>query len=121
MTTERKILIGVAAVVGVLVIIQLVTIFRPRKEVSTNEAVIKAKDETIKAIQGEREAYKIMANDKANTINMLQQKDSVLIVQLSKTQPIYKRIDEKINSIPAYINRIASNDDSIKRAFAEFR
>lgn len=46
-------------------------------------------------------------------------KDSLLNLQFQKNQLNYSPLKTKMNEIPAIIQRISNNDDSIRAAFAE--
>jgi hypothetical protein len=109
----------VLGIVAVLVIILLFTVFKSfrKTEINTHEELIKSKDANIRSEQKVVEAYKIIVDEKEKNIIELKQRDSISNVNYLKNQQVYKRLDEKIKTIPDYIARIADNNDSIIAAF----
>ena len=122
MTKKQIILYSVIGLVAILVIILLFGIFKSlRSNQFTHDDLIKAKDETISAIIEGRSKDSLLIKEKDKTITYLLMVDSIKNSNYIKSQNVYKKINDKISNIPAYINRISTNDDSIKHAFAEAR
>jgi hypothetical protein len=122
MSKKEKILYSVVGVVAILVIILLFGIFRSLKSNQfTHDEVIKAKDQTIEVIIEGREKDKLLSVEKDKIISNLLKNDSIRDANYQQSQNVYKRINDKISNIPAYINRISTNDDTIKHAFSEVR
>jgi hypothetical protein len=122
MTKGQKILYSVIGMVSILVIILLFGIFRSlrNRELSTNDPLIKAKDETIEAIKDGRKKDSLLLVEKDKNIYTLLKNDSIKDANYLQNQNVYKKINDKISNIPAYIKRISNNDDSIRNAFANF-
>lgn len=118
MTTERKILIGVSVATVILAVLLISSLFGRGKDPVTHEAVIAAQDETIKAYKSSAEAWQQVAAESRQTVVQLIARDSMLLSNYIDHQKVYPKIDEKLKNIPAYISRIAGNDDSIRAAFA---
>lgn len=103
-----------------MLLILVITVFRTfrKSELRLNSEVIKAKDETIKALEKTAEANLQLADvHRLNAIE-LRKKDSIYILQLQQNQTVYKSLNDRLKNIPIAIQRIAHNDDSIRRAFA---
>jgi hypothetical protein len=122
MTKGQIVLYSVIGVVAILVIILLFGILRSLKSNHfTHDQVIKAKDQTIEVIIEAREKDKLLSVEKDKLISTLLKNDSIRDANYLQNQNVYKKINDKISNIPAYIKRISNNDDSIKHAFANFR
>lgn len=119
---EKKLYIkyGVIGIISIFFIAMLFTVFRSlrRSEVKNNSLLIEAKDETIKALKGERQAYQMVIDEKEKNIISLLKRDSVLNSNYIKSQQSYIKLNEQLRNIPDYIDRISGNDDSIRLAFA---
>lgn len=87
---------------------------------NNNNDLIKAKDETIKAIQRERDAYIEMRDKESENIAEHRKKDSILHELYLSNQKIHESFEKELKDIPANIKRIAGNDDSIIAAFKNF-
>jgi hypothetical protein len=120
MNREKKIIVILSVVTIISIVILLITLFKGSRPVTDHSEVIAAKDETIKAIAGERDAWRTAKEEQKIVFQQQFARDSVLALHYLNNQKIYTQIDEKINSIPAYINRISGNDDSIRAAFSGF-
>jgi hypothetical protein len=119
---SQIILYSIFGVVAILVIILLFGIFRSlRSNQFTHEEVIKAKDQTIEAIIKGREKDSLLILEKDKNISRLLEVDSIRSAQYLQSQKVYNKINEKLRSIPAYVDRIGNNDDSLRAAYAKFR
>lgn len=123
MSKSQKILYSVFGVVAILVIILLFGIFRSLRNNNshTNEEVIKAKDQTISVIIEGRMKDSVLNVEKDKIILRLLENDSIRDANYLQSQKVYNKINEKIRSIPAYVDRIGDNDDSLRAAYANFR
>lgn len=123
MSKSQIILYSVIGIVGILIVVLLFGIFRSLKNnnTNTNEAVIKAKDQTIAVIIEGRQKDSLLIVEKDKNISYLLEVDSIRNAQYLQNQNVYNRINEKIRSIPVYVDRIGSNDDSLRAAYAKFR
>jgi hypothetical protein len=123
LSKSQIILYSIFGVVAILVIILLFGIFRSLRntELYTNDSLIKAKDETISVIIEGRKKDSLLISEKDKNISKLLEIDSIRNVNYIQSQNVYKKINDKISNIPAYIKRISNNDDSINHAFAEVR
>lgn len=122
MSKSQIILYSVFGVVAILVIILLFGIFRSlRNNGYDHSETIKAKDQTIAVIIEGRVKDSLLNAEKDKRISHLLEVDSIRNINFIQSQNVYKRINDKISSIPDYIKRISNNDDSIKHAFAEAR
>lgn len=101
---------------GLCVAVLVFFLFRKR----SNEDVVRAKDETIKAIQRERDAYKDMSDRERESIEQHRIKDSILNQIYLDNQKIHEEFEKELKDIPVNIRRIAGNDDSITARFKNF-
>lgn len=123
MSKGQKILYSVFGGVAIVVIILLFGIFRSLRnsELNTNESVVKAKDQTISVIMEGRERDRMISAEKDKMIYHLLEADSIREAKYLQNQKVYNKINEKLRSIPAYIDRIGNNGDSLRAAYANFR
>jgi len=122
MTNKQIIFYSVIGFVAILIIVLLFVIFRSfRSNQFTHDELIKAKDQTISVIIEGRSKDSLLIKEKNKTITYLLMVDSIKNSNYIQSQNVYKKINDKISNIPAYIKRISNNDDSIKHAFADFR
>lgn len=122
MSKGQKILYSVFGVVAIIVIILLFGIFRSlRSNEYDHSETIKAKDQTIAVIIEGRVKDSLLNAEKDKRIYHLLEVDSIRNINYIQSQNVYKKINDKISSIPDYIKRISNNDDSIKHAFSEAR
>src|SRR5205809_8073299 len=99
MTKQEIIKYSVFGVIGIAVIIlsiSLNTAFKNKGDDHYKE-LIKAKDETIKAIEGQREIYKQVIEEKNLELAQHFKNDSILATQS-------KQLSIKYEKIPVYIN-----------------
>lgn len=122
MSKSQKILYLVFGVVAILVIILLFGIFRSlRNNGYDHSETIKAKDQTISAIIEGRVKDSLLIVEKSKSITRLLEVDSIRNVNYLQSQKVYNKINEKLRSIPAYVDRIGNNNDSLRAAYANFR
>lgn len=100
-----------ACVIGLLVILFT------RK--NSNE-LIAAKDETIKAIQRERDSYIEQKENINADLVRYRERDSILNQLFLQNQKLHEEFEKELKNIPANIKRIADNDDAIRAAFKDF-
>lgn len=119
--TIEHILLIVAAIIAIFLILSY---FKKGNEglSEKDKAILAAKDETIKATQAERDAYKLMADNERNSKDQLRIADSISLANLYRSQQLFQQtINEKLRNIPISISHIANNDDSIRLYFARFQ
>lgn len=122
MSKSQKILYSVFGVVAILVVILLFGIFRSlRNNGYDHSETIKAKDQTISVIIEGRVKDSLLIVEKNKSITRLLEVDSIRNVNYLQSQKVYNKINEKLRSIPAYVDRIGNNDDSLRAAYANFR
>jgi hypothetical protein len=120
MTKAQIIKYSVIALVAILLFILLFTVFRSlrRSEVATNQKLIEAKDESAQAWEKTAEIAVKLADTHREFAKEIKRQDSIYIVQIQQSQLNYKKLDDRLKNIPLYIQRIANNDDSIRRAYS---
>lgn len=91
-------ILGMIAIAAIILMISLLTSYRNKGDDHYNE-LIKAKDETIKAIQEQRDIYKQLNAEKDERIEQHFKNDSILITQS-------KQLNIKYEKIPVYINSL---------------
>lgn len=106
-------IIGVIALTVIILVISLFTSYRKRGDDSYKE-VIKAKDETIKVLQDQRPIFEKHIEELKVVIAERKRNDSLLIVQINSTKQSIRQVDDKLKNIPARINRVADNNDSLR-------
>lgn len=118
--TPDQIKIFLLAVVVVIGITYLATLFFGFKkpEPSSSEAVIKAKDETIRILEDHQVFIRTQLNKNEQAIRDLETRDSALNAHYLANQSVYIKLNEQLKNIPLRIAAIANNDDSIRAAFA---
>lgn len=119
-THTKYIVIGSVFIILIFLLFNLFKSCRTQ-ELGTHEALIKAKNENIEAEKKVQQAWELVAAEKDKTIAQILQKDSILQIQYLNHQRVYSNLNAKINNIPAFIDRIANNDDSIRRAYSVTR
>lgn len=123
MTRADKIKYGLIAVFGIGVIILLIVLFRGKRSTTNQDLVdqlIAAKDSVIKKEGDKIVLYERLIEEKDRTNSVLQERDSVLNAHYNETEKLYKQINDKVKSIPARINRIATNNDSLRIILSEY-
>jgi len=101
MDKATKIKYAVLALLAIAVLIlgiSLITAFKNKGDNHYKE-LIKAKDETIKAIQEQRDVYKQVIEEKNSQLAQHYRNDSILMVQS-------KQLTIKYEKIPVYINSL---------------
>jgi hypothetical protein len=102
---------SIIAVLGIAVIVLLISLFTKKKSDDNYKEVIKAKDETIKAIQRERDAYiEIKAEYK--------KQDSLLQLILLENKNKLKANDKKLKDIPVTVTNLSKEE--LRRAIIEY-
>lgn len=122
MTKADKIKYGLIAGLGIGIIILLVVLFSGRPSGSNEDLInqlIAAKDSVIKKEADKAVLYERLIEEKQRTNEALQNRDSVLNAHYLETEETYKKINETLHNIPNRINRIATNNDSLRRVLAE--
>lgn len=89
-------LIGLFSIGGLLIVLTFIKNNRPGIDY---KELVKAKDETIKAIQGQRDIYKELNEEKDRQISEHEKKDSILLIQAKQLKVIYEKIPVYINSL----------------------
>lgn len=87
---------------------------------NSKDEVIKAQDQTIKAIQRERDAYIDISERERENLEQHRIKDSILNQIYLDNQKIHEEFEKELKDIPVNIRRIAGNDDSITARFKNF-
>jgi hypothetical protein len=120
--TKQQITYGLLALAVIGVIILLIVLFSGKKD--TNQDLVKqliaAKDSVIKKENEKAAIYERLIDEKEQKESVLKSRDSVLQSHYNEKDRQIKFLNETIRNIPARINRIANNPDSIARAFADF-
>lgn len=124
MIAADKIKIGVVGALGLIVLSSGFFIGRCTKkdysaELEWSKKLVSEKDAENKLIEKERTSVNVRLDDSKKENYQLRQRDSQMTSQFQSSQKIYNQLNDKLNSIPGFINRISSNNDSIRRAFAE--
>lgn len=124
MTEKQKnyLRIGTLALVAIAVIILIVNLFKPGPSAGKDhyEALIAAKNETIKVLQDSRDILQRQAAEYREHARQSDIRDSILIVQYQQNQAKYQSINRQYAQISERISRIANNADSIRAAYREY-
>lgn len=112
-----KVFFGVMAAA---ILILVITFFKRNRGGIDYKELIKAKDEQIELIKEHNRHYEQDNKRLEDEIVAHKKQDSILIGQLTNNRQNIKSIDDKIKNIPVRIAAIATNDDSIRAAFAKF-
>lgn len=118
--TSKNVLIAVLAI-GVVIL--LVTLFRGKgNDVNQDlvKQIIAAKDSVIAVHEDNAALHERLLEEKDKTFEVLQQRDSVLNSHYNETEKLYKQINDKVKAIPIRINRIATNNDSLRIILADY-
>jgi hypothetical protein len=124
MTRPDKIKYGLIAVLSLIVILLLVKVFRGGgagdvdKELQMTMQVVRAKDETIKAVQRERDAYVLMNAEKDKSIVAHEQIDSVLRQALIDNQKKYQVNEKKSADVVKHVSDL--DHDALLREITEY-
>lgn len=122
MSKSQKILYSVMGAMAILVIILLYGILSSLRGNSNDHSeTIKVKDQLISVILEGRAKDSLLIVEKNRSINHLIELDSIRNANYLQSQKVYNKINEKLRSIPAYVDRIGNNDDSLRAAYANFR
>lgn len=122
MSKSQKILYSVMGAMAILVIILLYGILSSLRGNSNDHSeTIKVKDQLISVILEGRSKDSLLIVEKNRSINHLIELDSIRNANYLQSQKVYNKINEKLRSIPAYVDRIGNNDDSLRAAYANFR
>lgn len=117
MTKSDKIKYGIIGFLAIGVIILIIVLFSGKGS-NVNQDLIKqiiaAKDSVIASQKDNIALHERIIEEKENSNEILQQRDSILNSHYAETEKIYKDINAKINSIPGRIARISSNNDSLR-------
>lgn len=113
MTKNDIIKYSIFGVLGIAVIILLISLFTSYRDRGNDyyKDLIKAKDETIKAIQEQRDIYKEV-NERTNQILVEHEKKDSILYQQSKQLVI------RYEKIPVYINSL--DRDGLRAAFSNY-
>lgn len=120
MTKQTKIIAIVAGVVIISLSVFIGTIIGGggRKKTYFKE-FMQAKDNELKAVQGERDAYKLDADNSRTFLAQKRVDDSTTLASFYKSQQLFQQtINAQLKNIPVNIARIAHDDDAIRRAFS---
>jgi hypothetical protein len=124
MTRLNKIKYGLMAALSLIVILLLVKVFRGSgagdvdKELQMTMHVVRAKDETIKAVQRERDAYVLMNQEKDRSIAAHEQIDSVLRQALINNQQKYRVNEKKSADVVKHVSDL--DHDALLREISEY-
>lgn len=120
MTRADKIKYAVIAGLVLIVVLLLVSLFSGKGSTdnSTYKELIKAKDETIKAIQGERDAYILLTQEKDKSIAVSERKDSVLLQTIINNQAKYTANEKRYQNIPFVVSNWSK--DSLRLAISRY-
>lgn len=88
------------------------------KELTMSKEVIKAKDETIKAIQGERDAYELVSIEKDKSLAAHEKNDSMYLQTIKNNQPKYTANEKKSTDITKHVNDL--DHDALLREIADY-
>lgn len=122
MTKEQKITYGLIALLGIGVIVLLVVLFSGKKDTNQDlyDQLIAAKDSVIAEKNLRIIEKQSHIEELKNDYQQLEQRDSILNVRFLETEQTYKKINETIRNIPVRINRIATNNDSLRLLLSEY-
>jgi hypothetical protein len=117
----KKILIwsvvGVAIIAGIILIVAL---FGRNKDDDSKyrDLYIQALDEKNQLLREKVDVLEMVIEEKDKAFVLQVQRDSAINSHYLENQKIYQALNAKLKDIPVRIARIASNDDSIRAAFA---
>lgn len=120
MTKQQYIRYGLIAAFIIGVVILLVVLFKGKSgpsqdlvdyKIAERDSVIKREVE--KSIRLETEIVELRQENEA-----LKNRDSTLVSHYNEIERLYKNINAKINEIPNRINRVATNNDSLRLILA---
>lgn len=121
MTKQDKIKLGVRLLEAVLVIVLLITLFKGnKKDLTPYNELVAAKDSVIASQEREKEAILSEIAERQISLDALDALDSIINENNKQFSTIYKLLDAKLKNIPARINNISGNNDSIRAAFHNF-
>jgi len=106
------------AIVAIIGIILLIRIFKGSSTDSQYLETIKAQQETIKAIQGERDALNLVDAEKDKSIAAHNKVDSLLLQTLNNNQQKYKANDKKGTDITKHVNDL--DHESLLREISDY-
>lgn len=110
----------ILAVAAIGVIILLFVLFKGKRKIDLRQAEIVLMDSLIAAEKSKQVLYERLIEEKDRTNEVLQSRDSVLNAHYNETEKLYKSINDKLRQIPGRINRIATNNDSLRLLLAEY-
>lgn len=118
--TTKNIIIAVL-IIGIAIL--LFSLFGG-KSTSANdklqEALIKQMDKNNEKEEQNIVLHERIIEEKDRVIEMLQEKDSLSEVHSRQIELNYNKLNETLRNIPVRINRISSNNDSIRAAYRDF-
>jgi len=122
MTKQQKIFGGVVLVAVIAIVFLLYMLFKPapvNKEVELTKQLIEAKNETITAVKGEREAWEQYAASKDTMIAYLKSQTALSLEAVAKNKVFYIENKKKYEAIPGNVRNLSK--DSLRRAVVEFQ
>jgi hypothetical protein len=116
MSKQEIIRYSVIAFLIIGVIILLIVLFKGKGSNTDDlyKQLIAAKDSSNKKEMDKIALYERIIEEKERTNVALGQRDSVLNVHYAESEATYKRINETLKNVPIRINRIATNNDSLR-------
>lgn len=111
----KYIFFGCLAVAAIIIFF---TFFNKKQSGIDYKELIKAKDETIQVLQDQRPIFEKHIEELKGFIEDGRQRDSLLMTRINSNQQTIKLVDERLKNIPARINAIAGNNDSLRVAIA---
>ena len=106
--SKENIKVGLLALVAIILIINLVTIFRQKKPVDNSRELIKAYDVAIKATEHDRET---MREFKDFAIVQIHKADSIRVIQYQTKVIQYEKITPTVRNY---------NNDELRRAIENY-
>lgn len=116
--TKHHITTSLLIVLALLLVINLVTIFKKKPQPVDNRPLIEAYDKIIAAKEELIQLRKEINESLSTQIKSHQQKDSLLLVQLITNQPKYISNEKKYKDIPVRVSSLSV--DELKREFADY-
>jgi hypothetical protein len=123
-TRADKIKYGLIIALVLIVILLLIKVLRGSgagdvdKDLERTMELVRAKDETIKAVQRERDAYILMNGEKDKSIAAHEQRDSVLLQTLVNNQQKYQVNEKKSTDVVKHVNDL--DHGALLREIAEY-
>lgn len=116
MTKQQHIKYGLIAAFIIGVVILLIVLFKGKSGSSQDlvDYKIAEKDSVIKKEVEKSARLESEISELKQENESLKNRDSTLVSHYNQIEQLYKNINAKINDIPGRINRVATNNDSLR-------